>query len=337
MSSKLISLINDLAKARVLVIGDLMLDHYIWGDVYRISPEAPVPVVNVNHESYTAGGAANVALNLVNLGVTTTVLGYYAQDEAGRQLFNILSHRGITVLNPKISYDASTIIKTRVIVRNQQLCRIDRENARDVYGIDTTPDFESVINYALENVDAVILSDYAKGIITQPLVDYVMNYSRFHPKLLVAIDPKPSRHLSYNNVSLLTPNRSEALELAGMQNLQPGTEYPLEEICKRIYKMYKPQLLIVTMGAGGMAISRSGRVIKRLPTEAREVFDVSGAGDTVIATLTAALTVGATPANATQLANAAAGCVVGHMGTAPIIKEELQHWLENVNESIRIS
>lgn len=333
----LTSLLNNFTNIRILVIGDLMLDHYIWGEVHRISPEAPVPVVHVNRDSYTAGGAANVALNLTNLGVQTSILGYFAQDEAGQQLFDILSNSRVDVLNPKHASNAPTIIKTRVIVRSQQLCRIDREAARDIYNIDSTSDFEDLMNHALENVDAVILSDYAKGVITQPLLDYVLNFHRHHPNLIVAIDPKPSRHLSYSGMSLLTPNRYEATELAGMKNPLLGEEYPIDEVCYRIHQMYKPQLLVITLGAEGMVISSNGKVLERLPTEAREVFDVSGAGDTVIAALTAALALGETPGKAARLANAAAGCVVAHMGTAPVVKEELQHWLEKKNKSMSLT
>lgn len=324
-------LLQRLERARVLVIGDLMLDHYIWGDVHRISPEAPVPVVNVTRDTYVAGGAANVSLNLSNLGVSTTALGYCADDEAGRELYTQLSANGVNVLNPAAVRSAPTIIKTRVVIRGQQFCRIDREAARTAYSIDHNPDFERLINDALKNTDAVVLSDYAKGVITQPLLDYVLRYARNHPKLFVAVDPKPSSHLSYANVNLLTPNRSEALELAGMKPFHPNEDYPLEEVCRRINHRFKPQILIVTLGAEGMAISTKGKVTARFATEAHEVFDVSGAGDAVIAVLTASLAVGASVADAARLANAAAGCVVAHMGTAPVVKTELHQRLQQIS------
>ncbi|MES2775205.1 MAG: bifunctional ADP-heptose synthase [Bacteroidota bacterium] len=322
------SLLHQLKGIRVLVIGDLMLDHYIWGDVHRISPEAPVPVVQVSNDSFTAGGAANVALNLTNLGVQTSVMGYCANDDAGQKLQQILGDNDVTLVNPHEHGRVPTIIKTRVIVRSQQLCRIDREVGREQYRIDMTPGFEAKLENTLAGVDAVILSDYAKGVVNQSLVDTLFKMAGNFPGLLVAVDPKPARRLSFTGAGLLTPNRSEAMELAGINNLQPDEDYPLAEICSRIHDRYKPELLIVTLGAEGMAICEEGKVIEHLPTEAQQVFDVSGAGDTVIATLTAALAAGAYPAQAARLANAAAGCVVAHMGTAPVTLDELQTWLE---------
>ena len=326
------SLLKQLASTRVLVIGDLMIDHYIWGDVHRISPEAPVPVVFVNSDSYALGGAANVAANLANLGVLTSVLGHYGLDEAGIRLHRILSDNKIDLKRAGEFSDTPTIIKTRVIVRNQQLCRIDREDESNMYRIDDLPGFDILLEEALSEVDAVIISDYAKGVVTQPLVDRVLNFSRQHPELLVAVDPKPSRALTFRGAGLLTPNRSEALELAKIPEPHPKEAYPLKEVCRRIHEFYCPELLIITLGADGMALCNGGEVLEQLPTQAREVFDVSGAGDTVVATLTAALTAGAGPAQAAQLANAAAGCVISHMGTAPITFSELEASLLDANE-----
>jgi len=323
-------LLNNLKHTSVLVIGDLMLDHYIWGDIHRISPEAPVPVVNVNNDTFTAGGAANVALNLTNLGVKTSVIGHCSADEPGKKLTQILAENKVNFLPSNRLIDAPTIIKTRVIVRGQQLCRIDRESSREFYSIDTDADFETSLRSALKKVDAVIISDYAKGVITQSLLDCILKIAVEMPGILVAVDPKPARRLSFRDVGLLTPNKAEALQLAGIPDLAPGEEYPLERVCRNIYNIYNPYLLVVTLGADGMAISQEGRVIEVLPTVARQVFDVSGAGDTVIATLAAVLASGATPAQAARLANAAAGCVVGHVGTAPILLHELKEWLEMV-------
>ncbi|MEO7312943.1 MAG: PfkB family carbohydrate kinase [Chitinophagaceae bacterium] len=325
------SLLSQLQELRVLVIGDLMLDHYIWGDVHRISPEAPVPVVQVSNDSFTAGGAANVALNLTNLGVRTSVMGYIAHDDAGNKLEQILGDSQVAVLNPYQHSTIPTIIKTRVLVRSQQLCRIDRELGREHYRIDAAPGFEEMLENALANTDAVILSDYAKGVVTQTLVDCLMKMAKQFPRLLVAVDPKPARRLSFTGAGLLTPNRAEALELAGMSTLQPEENYPLHEICARIHEIYKPDLLVITLGVEGMAICNNGKVVEHLPTAAQQVFDVSGAGDTVIAILTAALAAGAEPSQAARLANAAAGCVVAHMGTAPVTLEELHFSLERAS------
>lgn len=332
MLDSLPSLLDKLRQARVLVIGDVMLDHYVWGDVHRISPEAPVPVVNATRDTYTAGGAANVALNLANLGVRTSVLGHYTADEAGRRLQQILADGGVDLIRAQQVSEAPTIIKTRVIVRSQQLCRIDREAAPELYCIDAAPGFDALLEEVLADVDAVILSDYAKGVVTQSLVDRLLQEAERRPGLLVAIDPKPSRRLSFQGVGLLTPNLSEAFELAGLAEARHTKELPLEELCSRIHNLYDPRLLIMTLGARGMAVCNGGEIVEHLPTVAREVFDVSGAGDTVIATLTAALAVGATPAEAARLANAAAGCVVSHMGTVPIDLDELTKWLAQATE-----
>jgi rfaE bifunctional protein kinase chain/domain len=320
-------LLKELSTVKVLVIGDLMLDHYIWGNVHRISPEAPVPVVQVKKDTYTAGGAANVALNLSNLRVKTRVMGHCTPDEAGKRLLKILTDKDVKYIIPELLFQAPTIVKTRVIVHSQQLCRIDREDTRECYTIDSSPGFEKMLAQSMADVDAVIISDYAKGVISQSLLDAVLNEARKLPNLLVAVDPKPARRLAFRGVGLLTPNRSEALMLAELPEPAPEEKYPLEQICKRIYDIYSPRVLIVTLGAEGMAISHNGYVTELLPTVARQVFDVSGAGDTVIATLTAALATGAPAHEAARLANAAASCVVAHVGTAPVIYNELEEWL----------
>ena len=314
-------------KLKILVVGDLMLDHYIWGDAHRISPEAPVPVVNVLRDSYTAGGAANVALNLANLKVQTSVLGYYSNDDAGNKLCTILENNKVNIIPCPSKSTAPTIIKTRVLVRNQQLCRIDRESGRNSYNVSDNDDF-SYLDALLKESNAVIISDYAKGVVTQPLIDFILAAAEMRDDLLVAVDPKPSRRLNIRGAGLLTPNRSEALQLADLPETTGDEKYPLDEICRRIYELCSPKLLLITLGAGGMAICRDGKVEELLPTEAREVFDVSGAGDTVIATLTAAIASGANAHDAAMLANGAAGSVVAHMGTVPVDFDELNEWLK---------
>ena len=322
------NIIDLFAQVKILVIGDMMLDHYIWGDVFRISPEAPVPVVYAERDTYTAGGSANVALNLSNLGIQTSLLGYCGNDEAGKRLLDILNTHQVNVIKSIAKDEIPTIIKTRVVVRNQQLCRIDREAKQASYCIDNTPDFYETLNEVLKDTDAVIISDYAKGVITQSLVDTLLTFSQNNPQLLISVDPKPTRLLSIKGAGLLTPNRSEALLLAGIPEPYPGTEYPLEEVCRRICEIYEPKLLVITLGADGMAICENGKVVKHLPTEAKEVYDVSGAGDTVIATITAALASGSDIIEAAQLANIAAACVVSHIGTVPISRDELVNKLQ---------
>ncbi|MCX6874504.1 MAG: PfkB family carbohydrate kinase [Verrucomicrobia bacterium] len=307
---------------RILVIGDVMLDHYIWGEVNRISPEAPVPVLHVMRESHTAGGAANVALNLASLGATASLIGTIGDDEAGTTLARILEATAIDFSRCNIDPAVATIVKTRVIARTQQLCRIDRETTRHGYALEARANLDAMLECAVAETDAVIVSDYAKGVVTQALMDRLIALADARG-LLLAVDPKPSHHLSLRGVGLITPNRHEALELAGLPEPGPGEAYPLEAICRSIHAAFAPKLLVITLGADGMALSRAGKVEHILATAARKVFDVSGAGDTVIATLTAALASGASAVEAASLANRAAGVVVSKMGTATATPEEI--------------
>lgn len=315
-------ILNKLRGINVLVIGDLMLDHYVWGDVHRISPEAPVPVVHAVKDTYAAGGAANVALNLASLGVNASVIGVLGDDEHGDMLRCILNAAGIDTAPCLGGETIPTIVKTRVIARNQQLCRIDREGARAAYAISAFSGAHDPLAEAIAHADAVIFSDYAKGVITQELLDFAIPVAHKNGTL-VALDPKPSRKLAFHGVDLITPNRHEALELAGLSEPVPGEAYPLADVATRIHEAHSPAHLVITLGADGMAVCHDGQVVETLPTRAREVFDVSGAGDTVIATLTAALAAGATPVQAAAFANTAAGVVVSKMGTATPTADEI--------------
>lgn len=315
-------LITALEETRILVIGDLMLDHYILGDVSRISPEAPVPVVRVLKETYTAGGAGNVALNLASLGVKTTLIGRIGEDSQGQKLVELLNRQGVNTSQTIASPNAPTIVKTRVLAGTQQLCRIDRESARSCNVL-----LDAELTYAgleklTSEVDAVVLSDYGKGAVTQSLVNRVRQFASAR-QILVAVDHKPSSGLDLRGLGLMTPNRQEALEMAGLPVPCLGEPYPLEEICRRIHEKAGPDLLVITLGADGLAICRNGRVERVMPTQAREVFDVSGAGDTVIAALAAALVAGANPEQAAHFANVAAGVVVAKIGTATVSPTEL--------------
>lgn len=311
-------IIEAFRSLRILVIGDMMLDHYIWGDVQRISPEAPVPVVHAQRQTYTAGGGANVALNLAALGAAVQIAGTIGKDASGDLLLALLKETLVDVSLCPVSDSSPTIVKTRVIARTQQLCRIDHEAASSAYTLSSSPELLA----AVAACDALIVSDYAKGVISQSLFSELLAHAKQCGKI-IALDPKPSRKLDFRGASLITPNRQEALELAGLPEPELGEPYPLEEACREIQRRHSPELLIITLGADGMAICRNGNVECTLPTVAREVFDVSGAGDTVIATLTAALATGASAAQAAQLANQAAGIVVSKIGTARVDRDEL--------------
>lgn len=309
------------SNLKVLVIGDVMLDHYIWGDATRISPEAPVPVVAVERDTYVPGGAANVACNLAGLGIQTTLLGSYGLDDGGNRLGLLLSENKIRLLPLGCGGNVSTVVKTRVIVQRQQMCRIDRELPPENYNLSTSINDISLAEM-MEDVDAIILSDYAKGVIDQDLIQRIINHRANYVKSnsnapLLVMDPKPKRHLDLSGMDLMSPNRSEAQQLAGFE-ADPHAPFDDEAICRAIYARYKPRNLVVTLGADGMLLCQDGALIGRLPTVAREVFDVSGAGDTVVATLTAALASGMDLEPAAELANKAAGVVVSHLGTSPI-------------------
>jgi D-glycero-beta-D-manno-heptose-7-phosphate kinase len=317
------SLLQKIAGLRILVIGDVMLDHYIWGDATRISPEAPVPVVDIARDSYTAGGAANVALNIASLGARCTVAAHFASDEAGEKLLRILADKKIGTLNTPGT--GATIVKTRVLVQHQQLCRLDREGAPAAYRIDSAQ-IDGLFADAVRSHDAVIFSDYAKGILTDDLVAKISGLARAAGKF-TALDPKPKRPLKFQDLDLITPNRREALQLSGIRP-EPHTPFPAEEVCAKLEELYRTKNLVITLSEDGMLLAQRGKVAKTIPTAAREVFDVSGAGDTALATLVLALCAGADLETAAHFANAASGVVVGKLGTATVTPDELLKYIE---------
>ncbi|MGN0861391.1 MAG: bifunctional heptose 7-phosphate kinase/heptose 1-phosphate adenyltransferase [Candidatus Spyradosoma sp.] len=314
-------LLRKIREKRILVVGDVMLDHYVHGDATRISPEAPVPVVNVMRDRFVAGGAANVALNIRSLGADAALCGLFGTDSAGADLEKILRGDGIAFPPAFRREDVQTIIKSRVVVRNQQLCRIDREQPPAAYAL-SAPDVRDALFEEISRADAVIVSDYAKGAIDMRLLSDLLAAAEKKGSL-VSLDPKPRRRLPFEDIGLITPNRNEAIELADIGNEISGTDFPAEEICRRIWEKHHPRMLVVTLGADGMLLSREGKIEKLIPTYAREVFDVSGAGDTVIASLTLALAAGADLESAAHFANTAAGIVVGKFGTATVTPEEI--------------
>ena len=311
-------LLQKIARLRILVVGDVMLDHYIWGDTTRISPEAPVPVVHIHRESYTAGGAANVALNLASLGAKAVIAGGVRDDDAGRRLTQILRKADIRAID--LAGGGETIIKTRVVVQHQQLCRLDRESPPAAY-LPATKVALGRLRAEIRRADAVILSDYAKGLLTDELVAAVTRLAHDAGKF-IALDPKPKRKLHFPGLDLLTPNRKEAAELAGL-DWDAQQPFPAEEICRRIHERFGPRYLVITMSEDGLLLAAGDRVLQQIPTAAREVFDVSGAGDTSIAGLVLALAAGADLETAAHFANAAAGVVVGKVGTATVTPDEL--------------
>lgn len=312
------ALLKRIAGLRILVIGDVMLDHYIWGDATRISPEAPVPVIDIARDSWTAGGAANVAVNIAGLGARCTVFGFIGGDADGERLRSILREKGVSaVASPG---DGTTIVKTRVMVQHQQLCRLDRESPTASYAANPAK-AAKLLAQEIKACDAVILSDYAKGLLTDGLVALVTKLARAEKKF-IALDPKPKNKLAFNGLDLITPNKREALQLADIE-LAPGAPFPAADVCARLNTLYNTRNIVVTLGEDGMLLSASGRVMKTIPTAARAIYDVSGAGDTALAALVLALTSGAGLEEAAHFANAAAGVVVAKLGTATVSPDEL--------------
>lgn len=315
------AILEGIAGRRLLVIGDVMLDHYLWGDATRISPEAPVPVVHVARESHTAGGAANVAANVAALGASVEVVGAIGADISGDRLCQHLARARVGFDERFRTASVRTITKTRVVVRNQQLCRLDHEDPPAAYRAVLDLMGLGAIEEKVARSDGVIVSDYAKGVVTTELIRRVTGLARKHGKL-VALDPKPANPVEFPDLDLVTPNRKEASELAGMV-ASSEADADLEKICAAIWERHRPRNLVVTLGADGMLVSRGGGVLRRIPTAARQVYDVSGAGDTVIAALALALSAGAELEEAAHFANAAAGVVVGKVGTAVVTPAEL--------------
>jgi D-glycero-beta-D-manno-heptose-7-phosphate kinase len=321
-------LLDAARQTRVLVIGDLMLDQFVWGHVARISPEAPVPVVEFQRESLIPGGAGNVARNLATLGAGTELFGVIGKDEAGRQLKRLLAEQRIGCDAVLTSGARGTSVKTRIIAHQQQVVRVDRET-RDHLDGRLSDRLLAALDEALNGADAVIVGDYGKGVVSQDLLDQVRTRCR-QRGVWLRLDPKPVHSLNLANLSLITPNRKEAFELAGVRDgsLADRAEDPLRDLAlMRVAEILlhdlAPAVLLITLGDQGMLLCQRGKEPFHIPTVAQEVFDVSGAGDTVIASFTLAIAGGASPVEAAVFSNHAAGVVVGKVGTATVTPEEL--------------
>ncbi len=309
----------------MLVVGDVMLDQFIWGRVARISPEAPVPVVEFERENFMPGGAANVARNLTALGAKAELFGATGHDAAARQLVGLLAVErvGCGGLIPVAS--RMTTKKIRVIAQHQHVARVDRET-RDPLDARASGRLLEAVAEAVRSADAVIVGDYGKGVVTQTLLDGIRRVCRARGVWL-SVDPKPVHTLEIRGVSLLTPNRKEAFAMAGVadtnREADPLRDTALMGVVAKLLAELHPALLLITLGEHGMLLCSRDRKPFHIRTVAREVFDVSGAGDTVIASFTLAIAAGASPAEAAILSNHAAGVVVGKVGTATVTPEEL--------------
>ncbi len=329
------SVISKFKRKRILVIGDIILDRYIQGSVSRISPEAPVPVVVEERCFHTIGGAANVAHNLSSLDSKVIQVGRIGADTDGRTLIQDLKEKGIETTGVFVDKNIPTVTKTRIIAQHQQVVRVDREDCRACADPKINDKIINFIQKKIDSVDAIIISDYGKGMITSNLVSFICSLAIQKGKI-ITVDPKIEHFNYYKNVTAITPNKKE-LENAvtdlnfqsdgtEILNIKPNKLKTTEDIdiaAKQILRLLEPDALLVTLGEDGMRLFEKGRKPFSIKTQAREVYDVSGAGDTVIAVFTLALTTGADKKDAARLANLAAGIVVGKIGAVAIGKNEL--------------
>lgn len=310
-------ILREFKQKKILVIGDLILDRYIWGKVNRISPEAPVPVVEVSHENFLLGGAANVAHNIVSLGGRATIVGISGKDRGGDIMKKMMEEHGINCEGISRASRATTV-KTRVIAHNQQVVRFDREDKTRVDERQLGEMLE-YIRGTLSLHDAVIISDYKKGVVSAGLVREILKKTG-PKKIFVAVDPKVGHFHYYQHVSLITPNVNEASAASG---IDIRDEPSLLEAGRLLLRKLSCDAALITRGEHGMSLFRKDTVV-HIPTAAKNVYDVTGAGDTVIAAFTLAFAAGAKMEEAAVVANHAAGIVVGEVGTAVVTPEQLQ-------------
>lgn len=329
-------LLGNASKKRILVVGDLMMDRFVYGSVSRISPEAPVPVVHVSNEKSMPGGACNVASNLLALGGNAAMAGIIGRDPVGEDLKKQLTDSGVT-LNAIVEHATlPTCVKTRIVAERQQVVRVDREEYLTISEAEMAH-FCTHIEAEIAEADGVIIEDYGKGSVQQAVVDTVLAAAE-KSGIPVGYDPKDDHILKMEGVSVVTPNRKEAFGSAGVTEGRPA-ENPLEdsallEVGKILDEKWKARHTLITLGPHGMLLLNQGEAPQHIPTRAREVFDVSGAGDTVIASYVLALACGATYLEAAELSNFAAGVVVGKLGTATCTQKELIAYMNKHTEQV---
>ncbi|MEA1946325.1 MAG: D-glycero-beta-D-manno-heptose-7-phosphate kinase [Thermodesulfobacteriota bacterium] len=317
--------ISKFDKCNLLVVGDLMLDEYLWGEVDRISPEAPVQVVSINNEDFALGGAGNVVNNVVALGAKVSAAGVIGSGKNGQILLNKFKELGVDTAGIVQEPGRTTTKKTRIIASHQHVLRIDRETDKAI----SDPTLEKITRFIkdkIADVDVVLISDYGKGLITKTLLSGLISAAKNHKKVAIA-DPKGLDFSKYSGVSLLTPNKKEAALASGVEIVDESTLFKAGNII--LQKIHLDKLLI-TCGKDGMVLFEKNRSPCRVRAEARQVFDVSGAGDTVLAILGLAVASGVSIKNSVTVANTAAGIVVGKVGTATVSKQELASALKIV-------
>ncbi|CAN5602003.1 hypothetical protein BH18ACI3_BH18ACI3_08530 [soil metagenome] len=312
-------ILDNFADVKVLVVGDVMLDRYWWGRVGRISPEAPVPVVSLERTSLIAGGAANVAANVAGLGAKPFLFGITGKDEGAKLLPEVLQKSNISAFELFPIKDRKTTVKTRIVAHNQQVVRLDQETSTPLNSRETASLLKK-IEAAFDLIDVVILSDYAKGFLTDELIRRLISQGKKKGKI-VLIDPKGKDYSKYSGATILTPNQREAADACGLEdNCSNLVERSGEMLLERLGL----KALLITQGEKGMTLLQKGKSSSYLPATARKVYDVTGAGDTAIATMAVALGSGMDFLQAAEIANTAAGLVVEKIGTTPITREMLE-------------
>ena len=311
-------IVKNFSGKKLLVVGDLLLDQFIWGEVSRISPEAPVPVVWVKDEDLMPGGACNVASNLSKLGAQVSIVGIVGNDNNGRILKGLMAEQNVNIDGVVTDESRPTTLKTRVIAHHQQVVRIDREDTRDFPASDVAR-IKEYLRGKIKSFDGIIIEDYGKGVVTEELLKTIVPLAKRYGKI-VAVDPKENHFSYYKGVSVITPNNHEVSKAVGY----PITdEASIMKASGELINKLKLDVLLLTRGEKGMMVVRKGKPPKSIPTIAQEVFDVSGAGDTVIAVYTLAMVSGGSPIVSAHIANCAAGIVVGKVGTATVETGEL--------------
>ncbi|MDR3124266.1 MAG: D-glycero-beta-D-manno-heptose-7-phosphate kinase [Endomicrobium sp.] len=321
MNTKLLDLIDSFKKQSVLVVGDTMIDQIVWGKVKRISPEAPVPVVEVIKETQVLGGAANVANNITALGAKAYMVSTIGDDLGGKTVIEMFKEKEINSDCLVCDEKRPTIVKTRIIAVSQQLVRVDKE-VKGQFESRIENKLISNIESLIPKVDAVIISDYGKGVVCPKVLKKTIVLAKKY-KIPVTVDPKIEHFKKYRNITTMTPNEKEASEGMNAKNIE--ADFDVANLGKKILKTLKSDSVVITRGEKGMTLIEPNNKVTNIPTRAKEVYDVTGAGDTVISTMTLALAAKAKLLIAAELANFAAGIVVAKLGTATATPEELKN------------
>jgi len=309
---------------KILVVGDLMLDRYVEGTVNRISPEAPVPVVEVKTEFTRMGGAANVAYNLYSMKAIPILIGIVGEDDTGKLLTGLMHNLNFPTEHLLRSNQRPTVVKTRIIADDQHIVRADRESKSPI-DKELAEQLINTVEKTIDQADALIIQDYNKGLLTGDLITRVIEIAKTHQKI-ITVDPKFDNFFQYKSVTLFKPNRKETEQALG---IRIDSVQDVENACNLLLARLNCNSILITLGEEGMCLVESTGDVFRVPTKARKVHDVSGAGDTVISTLTLALSCGADLKEATTLANYAAGAVCGEVGVVPITPENLKMAIQN--------